>query len=294
MQKSTSFFVRIDDNENISLIDFSKVGNKDYIFRYVVLAFHIGPTTGRPHWHFFIQSRKQVRYSAVRKFLNIPRDVSCNIQTPKCNMHAIKYVKNIQKAAEPIEEYGKYVTQGKRTDLEEFCEDIRSSNSMYEIVKKQPVNFLKFGRMAKEMFNIIKQRQANKFKERAVESWIFWGVTGKGKTTDAIREFLSVHKLKDYDYYLVPKPKQYNNIWFDNYDGQSVIILDEFDETWVDSDVIKHLTDKWIRQFPVKGGFIQSLWDYVIFTSNYDPESWKIEWTDSLLRRIPKNHWIEY
>lgn len=289
-----SFFCRVDDNPNICKIDFESINTTKTGVGYCLLCFHETGKNKRPHYHFYIETKQTQRKTFIYKFLKIPKTgVSNSIEKAWDKEACIKYIKNKEKT-DQWEEFGKKNKQGERTDLQEFYEDIKTTPSLYKLTKKQGVNMIKYPKGTMLLRNIIQSHQAKKIKERPVESFIFWGSTGKGKTTDALVEFLEVHKLKSTDYYLVPKPTQKNQLWFDGYDGESVIVLDEFDETWFDIDHLKHITDKWIHQYPIKGSFIQGLWDYVVFTSNYDPATWKMEWTPSLLRRIPKNHWIEY
>ena len=50
-----------------------------------------------------------------------------------------------------------------------------------------------------------------------------------------------MYKLDELDYYMLSSPKTKNNVWFNGYDGQKVLVLDEFDETWMSMDMFKKI-----------------------------------------------------
>lgn len=89
-----------------------------------------------------------------------------------------------------------------------------------------------------------------------------WGDTGMGKTRRA--------------YTLAPDlyvPLQGNNrLWFDNYDRQGTILLDELSHETVKLEYLLRLLDGYSLQVDVKGGAAWARWDRVFITSNLPPE----------------------
>lgn len=296
--KFRHFFCRVDDNPNFYKIHWDQIKPSNSI-RYALICFHETGKNQRPHYHIYIETKITQRKSYIHKFLKIPdHGVSNSIQKAHNTEDCIEYIRNPLKTNE-IQEFGKLQKQGNRTDIQKVINQINKGQTDTQIIINPKVNstWVKysnhFGKVRK-LIDKARAQQENYNRERIVESFIFWGATGKGKTDDALHSFLDSHKLNYNDVYMVPRPKQKNNLWFDDYENEPVIVFDEFDENWVDSDTLKHLTDRWIHQFPIKGSFIYSFWKYVIFTTNYEPSTWKMEWTPSLLRRIPKEHWFKY
>jgi hypothetical protein len=85
--------------------------------------------------------------------------------------------------------------------------------------------------------------------------WI-WGVAGAGKT----------HKARSYEGTSFIKAQ---NKWFDGYDGQENIILDDYDCNMALFHYLKIWGDRWACSGEVKGGTVQLQHKRFIVTSNY-------------------------
>lgn len=62
--------------------------------------------------------------------------------------------------------------------------------------------------------------------------------------------------------------------WFDGYNGESVVILDDFDGTTFTLQLLLCLLDRYPVRTPVKGGFSQMVANHFIITSNLTVEEW--------------------
>lgn len=106
-----------------------------------------------------------------------------------------------------------------------------------------------------------------------------WGPPGIGKSTKAVTEFPTAF-LKDCD-----------TKWWDNYQGQEVIILDDFPGT-----ITCVLAKKWLGEvnvpLEVKGGATEMRYNKIFITSNVPPEDCfeaaKQVHRDAFMRRIGK------
>jgi len=79
------------------------------------------------------------------------------------------------------------------------------------------------------------------------------------------------------DVFSVPLPIVFGGqLWFDNYNGQRAIVLDEF-RGQVPIDYIISLCDRYTIQVPTKGGFVPFSADIICFTSQTHPDNW---WSD--------------
>jgi len=81
-----------------------------------------------------------------------------------------------------------------------------------------------------------------------------------------------------------------NTKWWDDYDGHSTVIWDEFRGEYRFSDLLV-LLDSTPLNVEVKGGHVSYVADTICFTSNYHPCEWydpvsiKVSWDDSPLHR---------
>lgn len=151
------------------------------------------------------------------------------------------------------------IKSGTRTDLNLVVESIRSKRSISEVANDYPEQFIKYHRGIKELkFQIDKQDKSL----RQVEVQVLWGETGTGKTFTAIND--------NPDYFKLDKA---NNIWFDGYDGESVLIIDDF-YGWLPFGMFLNILDKYPLRLEIKGGFTWAKWTKVVITSNKQWEEW--------------------
>ncbi len=105
--------------------------------------------------------------------------------------------------------------------------------------------------------------------------WIYWGVTGTGKTHRAFHDFPGA--------YWTPGGSK---MWFDGYAGESAIVIDEYSPSIMPYSQLLRLCDKYPFNLPVKGGFIQCRATIVVLTANVHPREWyPTESLAPLLRR---------
>lgn len=109
---------------------------------------------------------------------------------------------------------------------------------------------------------------------------VYWGVTGSGKSHRAFAEAEAAGKF----YVKGPTTK-----WWDSYQGEKVVIIDEFRGVIG----IEHLL-KWLDKYPCyveeKGGQLPLMAEHFIICSNLDPRQWystvDIATQDALRRRF--------
>lgn len=113
----------------------------------------------------------------------------------------------------------------------------------------------------------------------APEIKIYWGDSGTGKTRKAIDE--------NPDSYILTKPNGNNTVWFDGYEGQSCVILDEF-YGWIQYDLLLRLLDRYPLKVQTKGGFVEMRASKFVITSNKPWKEWypNIDDLSALERRV--------
>jgi len=99
---------------------------------------------------------------------------------------------------------------------------------------------------------------------------VIWGPTGAGKTYSAVNVL-----AKGVPYYIVEAPAKKNDkIWFNGYQGQKVLILDDFAGEVCNINYLKRLLDKYKQKVEIKGGYVWAQWSTVIITSQHPPSEW--------------------
>lgn len=108
------------------------------------------------------------------------------------------------------------------------------------------------------------------------------GIAGSGKSYSAHAEakaYLASNNIDEEPYDLM-LPSKGDKLWFEDYNGESVVIIDEF-YGQIDIDKFKNLIDEHPCKVNVKNGFAQFLAKRVYITSNTKWQNW---WGSDLLK----------
>lgn len=180
---------------------------------------------------------------------------------------------------------GDYVKQGQMKGVSSIYKAIEEKNvSELEISRENPEVHARHYRA----FRIKRclEYESKSRERRDVEVIVYQGLTGFGKSRKALYDDGS--RMMKEDVYLIDG----NNLqWFDGYEGQNTMVIDEYANdvkiTW-----LMRLLDGNQLRLPVKGGFTYALWNKVVITTNLDWESWhpnaKLEHREAVQRRITR------
>jgi hypothetical protein len=178
-------------------------------------------------------------------------------------------------------EYGSLSAQGKRTDLTPATEMISHGSTLQSVAMTHPDVYVRYNRGLRDL------RSTYLFPrnlDQAPTVLVLWGETGTGKTRDALTKYSP--EITPY----VFRPS--NGNWWDGYDGQMKVILEEFRGSMPWADLLG-LLDRNEYRAPVKGGFVHIQSDLFIITSPCPPEQWykqddRYDKFSQLKRRITK------
>jgi len=250
----------------------------------LVFQFERCPTTKRIHMQGFVQFVNPKGLKMVKQLLgNEP-----HMETMRGTVaEAVAYCRKTESRL-----FGPYLLgeepsggQGKRTDLEALREMVKERKPALDIIEadakfaryEKQINFMRFAYMES-----LSDRQAS-----GVDVKVFYGATGTGKTFTAVN-----YCCQNKDYYIAECPSQKNSkLWFNGYEGQRTLILDDFSGDYCTMDFLKRLLDCYKLKVEFKGGFVWACWTTVIITTNYMPEAWytnglNVVNVDPLKRRI--------
>lgn len=116
--------------------------------------------------------------------------------------------------------------------------------------------------------------------ERPPKIEIFWGPSGTGKTRRAVTE--------NPDAYILSKPRGgKDSVWWQGYEGQETVIIDEF-YGWIPYDFLLRCLDRYPLEVEFKGGSTQLAATHFVITSNKPWREWypNIDNVSALERRI--------
>lgn len=249
----------------------------DKKIKYMVYQEEECPDTKRLHLQCYLECFNSVNYTDVKKMLN-DNSLHCELRKGS-DIKAREYCMKEESKKKEYVEIGKFIAnkQGKRTDLECVYNMVKNGKSDYDIQEEYPSIYCKFYKGIEKMRNNIRSENVGKF--RKVDVSVKIGIAGSGKTKSVYDEYdtKEVYRLKK---------SNNDNVWFDDYKGEKVLLIDDF-YGWIKYSYLLELLDGYCIQLDCKGSYTYAMWDKVIITSNNDVDSWyKVGITNALKRRI--------
>lgn len=141
-------------------------------------------------------------------------------------------------------------------------EAIKSGASDLELFEEHTTVAFKYQRgVAAARSALIKPRSPS----TEPEIQIYFGDSGTGKTRKAVED--------NPDAYIVTKPESNGMLWWDGYNGQDTIIIDEF-YGWIPLNFMLRLMDRYPLKVQIKGGMVDMAATKFILTSNVTWHDW--------------------
>lgn len=190
--------------------------------------------------------------------------------------------------------FGEPVNQGHRSDICDVIQAIKRPHQLRELVLDDAfaTTFLKYHKGIERLRSLY-QCSTDRPDMRV---YVLFGPTGTGKTRFAMDDgnggkHPSVYK------------KPIGTKWFDGYDGQKRLVLDEF-SGWVPWSYLLQICDIYPLDIEAKCTTIPGQWDEVIITCNKWPEWWytnKYQDWSAFVRRVrawcfcgTQSEWVWY
>jgi len=250
---------------------------------YACGQYELAPTTGTPHYQCMlmcgtVKSMKQI----VAAFKG------CSARMLKWTPDALRdYCLELTKRAEFVPEgfvarfeYGQFKSvapgRGKRSDLLDVKRKIDDGCDLMSLWNCEET-FGTMVRFNKGLHYYHSMREMQRMEQTTCV--VYWGPPGSGKTSRALKE------SEGKSTFWMSRPGPGQTAWMDGYDGQEVIILDEF-YGWLTQDMLCRMIDRTPYQVQLKGGWRNFKTRHIIFTSNKSPYEWYKETQPALLRRL--------
>lgn len=153
---------------------------------------------------------------------------------------------------------------GQRNDLQALKEALDCGKTEAEIAQDDETfpQWIKYYRGI-ERYKRISQGRGRDWPTRTI---VYWGPPGTGKSSRALVE-------GGQSAFWLPKPHSNGSVWWDGYEGQETVVIDEF-YGWIPRDLMCRICDRYPLLVETKGGSTQFLAKKVIITSNKPPQDW--------------------
>lgn len=239
-------------------------------YRYLIVGKETCPTTGKTHYQCYIELNAPQRVAYLKKLFN---DKTIHVEARKGTRDQAR---DYCKKENNFQEFGTWNPKGQgcRTDLIAITNKLKEGAKLTDIMLDEPVTYCKYRNGLKDIAAECAKRAAANF--RQVEVIVISGPTGCGKTRRAMEE--ATYKIEG---------SQLN--WFDGYDKDECILIDEYDND-VQITKLLNLLDGYTLRLPIKGACTYANWKKVYITTNLKKEEIhsqaKTAHRDALFRRI--------
>lgn len=153
-----------------------------------------------------------------------------------------------------VHTWGRIPEQGKRNDLDAVGALIKGGATEREVFESDPSSYIKFSAGIKRALGLIQGK-------RSWKTRVFWfyGPTGTGKSREA------------YDRFPEAYTKPGATKWWDGYDGQSDVIVDDYRRDFCTFAELLRLLDRYPLTVEYKGGYTAFLARNIVITTPYCP-----------------------
>lgn len=250
--------------------------------KYSIWKFEDSPKTGNTHVQGYVVFKNSTWRSTCRKLLDRTWWHLANGK-PEDNF---KYITKEETTSKKVKDPGPFeigsietVGQGKRNDIEVVANEIKEGKSLVDVAFNYPGMYVKYYKGFEVLRNTLQKQRDFKTKV-----YYYYGDTGKGKTSTAVKEVTDHYGE---NYYM----KTGMTKWWNDYDGHEVVIWDEFRYRPggdITIDYLLGLLDRYRFNVETKGGMKKFVAKKLYITSNYDLEEMfgQDKQYDALMRRI--------
>lgn len=226
-----------------------------YAWKFIIYGHEIAPTTLTPHLQGYFKLERNQKFT-IRQCQHFLHE-TVNIATMSIQIARGTAAQNIEYCSKGTNIFQKGVPdeQGKRSDLSAVVDLIKAGNSINEIVDTCTEQFIKYNNGILKSIAILQT-------PRTIKPFVYWlyGSTGTGKSRWAWESYPEAYS------------KDPSNKWWDGYNGQPVVIIDDYRPCKeIPFNQLLRLLDWYPIMVEVKGVMIQFNAKIVIITTPKPP-----------------------
>lgn len=154
----------------------------------------------------------------------------------------------------------KHLLLGKRNDIRDFLARAATTTD-YDLANEFPDLWVKYHGAASR-YRLLHNKQ--QWSDQTKQVHVVCGPTGSGKSHGCPKPPIA---------YWVPAPHNGGAVWFDGYEGETKIVIDEY-YGWLPFSQLLRLCDKYPYILQTKGGSTFCQADEIFITSNKPPWEW--------------------
>jgi len=260
--------------------DFAKTLKNAKHFRYLVFQTESG-ARATPHYQGYIEFNAPMRFAAMKKLIG----TTAHLETRRGTRDEARdyCMKEDSRTAGPWE-YGDWTLggQGKRNDLNVVAQMIKDGSSVKDVALVLPHMYIRYHKGIEKLHQLIQPERSE-----APRIILIYGPTGTGKTR-TVMEMKDVFK------------KSGTNKWFDGYEGQKTLLIDDFGGrlSKIPLTDLLMILDRYPLQVEVKGAYRNLLATEIYVTTNIHPRLW-YDWSSretqylALKRRFAEVWWFK-
>lgn len=243
--------------------------------RYLICGKEVADS-GWEHWQIYVQFARQIRRLGIKKLFG--KSVHIEIQQGT-NEQARNYCWKGAFIKEPTEhpqpsaiflDAGSFVLgAGTRSDLERIKDDMDGGMSHWDICQTTRSGFSGYARYHSFFYKYKRMKDDitySRILREPLEVIVIYGEAGTGKSTS----ILVKEGLKNC--YILRNPNNDNKFW-NGYEGQKVLVIDDF-YGWIKLNDILNILDNKPYRCRMLCDSVWARWEKVYITSNVGPEEW--------------------
>lgn len=241
------------ENNHEGLVDFAELPP---LVTFMVYQEEVGEENGTSHLQGYLELSEPRRLAWLKNNVNPrahfkPRGGS--------QQQIVDYCTKLETRVSGPYTFGKPSSscQGARTDLTAVKQLLDLGTPMVQVAEQQFSSWVKYHRA----FDLYQQMHRPTKRPEQVVVEVHYGPSGVGKTMHAYTRFPDLFVKTD------------KSPWWDQYEGHSVILLDDFNG-WIPHHELLHLCDHYPYRVQVKGGHRNIVASTVLITTNYLPHLW--------------------
>lgn len=227
--------------------------------KYSIYGHEICPKSGKEHWQGYMElTGATLIKTIVNKLKVLDHKAAWLGERKGTAAQAIKYCKKDG----TYTENGEPNNQGKRSDMDDICDRLKTGATKNDIIARYPNQMIRYGKGIMSMIEAL-QPERN-FRTKVT---VLYGPTGTGKTKHA------------WDYARtmggpIDNVSITSGGFFIGYNNSPTVVIEEFEAKNVNRTLFLQMTDNQPLTINTKGG--EKTWNCqnLILCSNYDPATW--------------------